>query len=558
MNTHRWERPAAGREPAAAALLAWLADPAAPRMCLVTGATGGGKSTLLAWLVAHGARPGTPQQRRIHAIAPLQGLGVRAAMWTLANQLNVTARAPGELITTLAADPRPVTIVLPDLHAAADPLALADLALGLLRLDHVRLIVETTTNSPATPHLTAVAPAVMNLDHEQWTDPERLAAWKAARDETRGPSPLPSPPSAASLDDPDLVCADDPIHVTSRYEDSQADHGGLRTAWMRAGQALIEEPKPATRALILLAALGDSADPRLQQELAALAADAHWTVRWSRVAGDVTPPWPGPALCLAAGHGVFAGKILLGDHQGIVRIVNADTAAASSRLPRPFAQTQSLAALPEGAVLTLNRAGHLEGQHSTATRTPSGFNALLDDGPTLLERIVYTMNNHLVQTPGSTLTTSANLMAVADETGTVHALWLHQPTARPKAMSLHNGPATALAALDLPGAEDSEPATLLYSGGADGRVRAWAPGRDPLATPIAERPVSVTALAAAHTSEGPALAIGWADGLIEYHLWDTGTTRTFRPGPPVRSLAATTDAGLVIGSDDMVICLRPH
>jgi hypothetical protein len=44
----KWGRPAAGREPAAAALLAWLADPEAPRLCLVTGGAGCGKSALLA------------------------------------------------------------------------------------------------------------------------------------------------------------------------------------------------------------------------------------------------------------------------------------------------------------------------------------------------------------------------------------------------------------------------------------------------------------------------------------------------------------------------------
>jgi hypothetical protein len=73
----RWARPGAGREPAAAALLGWLADPAAPALCLVTGGPGSGKSALLGWQAGHGTRPGTVPERRVHAFAPLTGLGVR-------------------------------------------------------------------------------------------------------------------------------------------------------------------------------------------------------------------------------------------------------------------------------------------------------------------------------------------------------------------------------------------------------------------------------------------------------------------------------------------------
>ncbi|MCZ0987667.1 hypothetical protein O1M54_21845 [Streptomyces diastatochromogenes] len=58
MTELQWSRPAAGREPAAAALLAWLADADAPRLCVVTGSAGSGKSALLAWLIAHGTREG--------------------------------------------------------------------------------------------------------------------------------------------------------------------------------------------------------------------------------------------------------------------------------------------------------------------------------------------------------------------------------------------------------------------------------------------------------------------------------------------------------------------
>ncbi|MGY3205335.1 hypothetical protein ACVW19_005850 [Streptomyces sp. TE5632] len=555
MTSLRWGRPSAGREPAAAALLAWLADPAAPRMCLVTGSAGCGKSALLAWLVAHGARSGTPQERRIHAVAPLQGLGVRGAVWTLANQLGVVARTPAELTAALAADRRPITIVLPDLQDAADTLVLADMAAALSRFEHVRVIVEATASSLAAARLEDQVPAVMNLDHDQWTDPERLAAWQTARNKS---VPLRTPPAehAVSLDDPEDVCAADPITVTARYESSNDEHGGLRTAWLRAGQSVLREPRPPARALAVLSALGDSADPRLKQHLTVLAADADWSLVWNRVTGDIRPPWPGPAL--ATGHEVLAGTVLAADHQGVVRIISADSARASGRLPRPFAPIRALAALPDGTVLALDIQGRLTWQHSPAVRKPSGISALLDDGPTPVQQLIDTMSNHLAQAPGRALTATSHLLAVADDAGAVHAATLHQPTDRPQTATLHEGPVTALAALDLDVSEDGTPVSLLYSGGADGHVHAWSPSRAALAPPVMQRPIPVTALAAMHTEDGPALAVGWGDGLVEHHTWNRGTTRVYHPGPPVRSLTATANGDLVVGCDDMLVCLHPR
>ncbi|MDV9192035.1 hypothetical protein R6L23_28165, partial [Streptomyces sp. SR27] len=47
-------RPVTGTEAEATALLGWLTDPEAPRLCLVTGAPGSGKTALLGWLARHG------------------------------------------------------------------------------------------------------------------------------------------------------------------------------------------------------------------------------------------------------------------------------------------------------------------------------------------------------------------------------------------------------------------------------------------------------------------------------------------------------------------------
>ncbi|MGW0082552.1 hypothetical protein [Streptomyces sp. NPDC003393] len=560
MTDRKWERPAAGREPAASALLVWLADADAPRMCVVTGSTGCGKSSLLAWLIAHGTREGTRPDRRVHAFVPLAGLTALTAAWTLAQQLSVAARTPGELVSALAADRRRTVIVLPELHAAADPAGIAELVLLLVGLAHVRLITEVRSESGEVQSLMAARPAVMDLDEARWTDPERYAAWAATQPSGRraadGSAPLTSRP-AVGLNDPAAVCAADPWQVSVRYERSERDHGGLRTAWLRAGASLTREQTAADRAVVLLAALGDDADPRIQEELADLAGGAAWRVAWRRVRGDVRPPWPGPACALAAGRGLLAGKVLVADHQGTVRLLDESGAAPVGRLPKPVPQIRALAATPEGDVLILDIQGRLHTRRSPSVPRATGLSALLEDGPTPLERLVSAATSR-PEEPSTASAVCAGLLAVGSATGRVHAfaadgqgdgLW----TVRP-----HEGGVTALAALDLPLPADGATLPLVYSGGSDGTVRAWGPGTEPLATPLRSRPCPVTALAAANTENGPVLAIGWADGLVEHHDLDgDAAVRTYRPGPPVRSLAATASGMLLVGTDDMMVCLRP-
>ncbi|MGW7361056.1 hypothetical protein ACWGI0_31690 [Streptomyces sp. NPDC054802] len=561
--TEKWARPAAGREPAAAALLAWMADDRAPRLCLVTGSGSCGKSSLLAWLVAHGTRPGTLNRRRVHAFVPLKGLGLRATAWMMADQIQLSARTPADLLQALAADPRPTTIVLPDLHACAAHDALTEFVAALLELDHIRLIVESRPESPAGGLLAAHRPAVMNLDEGQWTDPERLAAWEEHRSEASGPSPEPpdmAPPKLVDLNDPAAVTAADPIQVTTRYETSDVDHGGLRTAWLLVGQSLISADQPSTRALLLLAALGDRADPRLRSELTNLAAAAHWRLIWSRVSGDIRPPWPGPAHALAVGR-TPRTTLLIADHQGVVRIIDAADGQPMGRLPRPFQPTRTLTSLPDATVLALTAQGHLDAQRPAAPAQPTGISELLVDGTSITEQLINAVRTQLARCPGPDIAASERLLAVAEHTGAVHAFSTREPADRPRSATLHRSPVTALAAMDLDASEgtgEMEPVSLLYSGALDGEVHAWAPSKEAMPTPIAARPAPVTALAAAQTDTGPALAIAWADGHIEHHHLNSGTLRTLRPGPPVRALALTPEGSMVAGMDDMVVCLNPR
>ncbi|MFD9648787.1 hypothetical protein ACFWWN_35620, partial [Streptomyces sp. NPDC059082] len=142
-----------GTEAEAAALLGWLTDPDAPRLCLVTGAPGSGKTALLGWLAAHGARSGRTRRRTARVLVPLAGQSALGAAWTIADRLGVVARSPGDLVHALAtSEPRPAgraVLLLTDLHAAAEPAALTRLIAELAGVGRVRLVVEARSGTPA-------------------------------------------------------------------------------------------------------------------------------------------------------------------------------------------------------------------------------------------------------------------------------------------------------------------------------------------------------------------------------------------------------------------------
>ncbi|WP_381793349.1 hypothetical protein [Streptomyces niveus] len=559
MSVTKWARPAAGREPAGAALLAWLADPSAPGLCVITGGAGCGKSALLAWLVGHGTSADTERERAVHAFVPLAGLSVRGAVWTLADQLGLMARGPGEFLARLAADRRPVTIVLPDLHAAGDPDVLTELVLALDTQDHVRLVVEARSGTAFHRQLVGSGAAVMDLDEPRWTDEARRRSWHAAHGETTAPPAAERHQVAAvvELDDPAALCAADPWLVTAAFDADQEERGGLRSAWLRAGQSLCRDQEPAERALVLLTALGDAADPRLRPELDQLAAASGWQLEWSRVRGDMTPPWPGPVFAMTT-TGLPAGQTLLADRQGVLRTVDTANGAPIGRMPTLPSPPLAVCVLTRSAVLALDDQGNLGSETLPGAARPTGVAALLDDGPTPAQRLTNTLRAHLVRSSGCALCATPGVVAVGGGDGTVYAFTPGSPDEAPRTYRLHTGRVTALAAVDLPLGDDGQRVSLLYSGGADGRVRAWSPVADPQPTPVAERTSPVTALSAAHTPRGPVLAVAWAHGLVELRLLDEGETRHLWPGMAVNALALTADGSLLIGTDDRLLCLHPR
>ncbi|MCQ0002691.1 WD40 repeat domain-containing protein [Streptomyces sudanensis] len=277
--------------------------------------------------------------------------------------------------------------------------------------------------------------------------------------------------------------------MTLAYEDDPGPYGGLRAAWLRAGQALVRNGQtPAGRALALLAALPEGAAARLRAELTALAADAPWTVAGVRE-GRVT------ALTVCGG-----------------RPVETDD-------PR----TRAVACLGDGTRLALDERGRL--------RTPA------EPAPRLVAAVAATLATH----PATALAAVGDTVLTGDRMGSAHAFslsGLHQE-------SLHSGRVTALAATEGP---------RVYSGGADGTVRAWRPGGPEGGTPVvARRPHPVAALHA----RGPVLAVAWADGLVELRDPGARAVRRFRPGPAVRAVAVLPDGSLAVGTDTACIRLHP-
>ncbi|MFD4158138.1 hypothetical protein ACFWR4_35955 [Streptomyces hydrogenans] len=515
-------RPATGTEPGAGALLGWLTDPDAPRLCLVTGAAGSGKTALLGWLAAQATRGRRGRGRTERILVPLAGQGALGVAWTLANRLGVVARTPADLGHALATSEARRTgrtvLLLTDLHAAAEPDAVADLLAGLAETGRIRLVVETRTGTRA-PR--AARTTVVDLDGDA------------------GPEPLPPAPSPPDLSDPVAVCAADPLLVTTGYATApaDADQGGLRDAWLRAGQALCAADGPAGRALVLLTALADAADPRLSPALAELAAPAPWRMRWARHRGDVSPPWPGPVAVLGAtAGGPSAGLLLVGDRTGTVRLLRESDATSEGRLAhRVQGRITALAPTADGTVLLLDERGRLHTVRGTAPRPP------------YLERLTDAVSTTLSRHPGTALAAIAGSVVVGDRLGSVHAFGvtgLHQ--AAP-----HSGRVTAVTAV-----ESETP--FVCSGGADGTVRLWTPGRAPVPEPLAERRAPVVALHAAPAPGGPLVAAAWADGRVELIPAEGGRRRAFRPGPAVRAVAVTATGALLVGTDESLVCLEPY
>ncbi|MCP2313094.1 WD40 repeat domain-containing protein [Kitasatospora paracochleata] len=569
----------AGRRAAGAALLGWLDDPRAPRLCRITGSAGAGKSHLLAWLVAGGTAPDTPSAQRISAVLPADGLSVRGAVWLLGLQLGTGARTPQELLAALAADGRRTVVCVPDLDRAADPARLiAELLDPILQVPQVRMVVES-----ASPLAAVADPAVLDLDDPHWTDRERFEEWCAR--EGADPSAYPNPgralgvrpPEDAGLSeliarvpldpagdldlpaagedlltelwtaaareddlgplaaDPLLYALARPAAVTAALEGRT---GALPEAWEAAGPALIDTPDAPSRAHVLRARLlgargASPADAAAVDRLAD--APSGWSARWAR--------WePGTAAAAASGTGPHRDGWLLADATGAVRVLSAATGATLARIvvpgPKPL---RALAATAGGSLLLLDSWGGIE-LVAPAHPAPGLEPYALDEALARLRAAAGAEPSALAA--ATALPDAAP--ALGDTAGAVH--WYQDGEVWSE--RLHTGPVTALAALGLGPAGDAG-VPLLASGGFDGAVRLWGPGGEPMADPADHRPSPVAAVALGDGPAGLVVAAAWSDGLIRVRRPEQpGSRLDLRLGSQVWALSlvgGTLLAGLADG-----------
>lgn len=167
----------AGREPAAAAVMAWLMDPSCPRLCLVTGSPATGKSSLVAWVALNSLRTGGA-----HAIFSARGMPLQAATWAVAEQLALPGGGPESLVERVVSDIRPVTLILGELDECGVRMDGTEAAViierllsPLLELPHVRLLVEG--RPPTVEPLTLYPAETIDLDAPSLTTRQGFTAW---------------------------------------------------------------------------------------------------------------------------------------------------------------------------------------------------------------------------------------------------------------------------------------------------------------------------------------------------------------------------------------------
>ncbi|MGG2459804.1 WD40 repeat domain-containing protein [Streptomyces sp. RGM 3693] len=569
------------RADAGRALLDWAAttDGSLPRLCVLRGARGSGKSHLLAWLLV-----GSHADRRTtaHATVPAAGLITDAVAWEMSRQLGYGPLPPHRLLDRVAADERPLLLLVPDLHLAgrgasgdgpAGPRQIVDeLLVPLLRLPHVRAVAETGTTDLLADEV--AAPWAIDLGDAPYAGttppaatapgdapPADFASLDATVPRTAAGRPIwdQAPPSArehildaalgtddggsaarALLADPGYLVHGSPTAITAALRDSTTvTPAGLRAIWNRAAPHLSTAADDAPERAALLHAAALTTSPTLTEYLRPLAQAHPWTASWAR--HDV----PVAAHCLLPGKD---GSLLVADPLGRLCLHDPTTGERTGVLPSPATlRPYGIAAADPDTVLLFDESGPL------CPLTP-------DD-----EGMAATVLGHLAAHHGEAALTSApsrptalgscgrtGTAVVGDASGAVHLWSLAEYRPLPHTRRVHSAPVTATACLRLP--EDD--LTFVFSAALDGTIRLWETSGDPMEAPVDRRPALVTALAAADTPVGPVLAAAWNDA--ELHLWHLadGAVHTLPLLHRCNTLALSPSGRLTLGGPDGLHCLQ--
>ncbi|NUR57498.1 MAG: hypothetical protein HOV87_02120 [Catenulispora sp.] len=339
-------RPAATFDSTGRLAVSWLWDSGDRQVLLLTapddGETGDG-STLLAATLAE-LSPEMPERSRLHAQASARGLNPRVLTWILAAQLDLCADSPADLARQLAADPRPVTLLVAELDASGPgqlgwetrPIV-DELLRPLLKVPGLRLVVQTSHSGLFGTDADVLAvPAYPGID----PDPHaRLAVLgtTTVQDALMGGwlvDLCANPHIAAEANPTTLAVAATTVlnHLP----------GAVQTQIETFGQGLITTEPPSSYLLHHAAAVA-TADEELQKALephiAHLPMRAAWA-RWRPEPGLVTPDWPGAVSHLAPSAD-DPHTFLMTDRSGRTHVLDLTAGTELGRIPGPRTQSDT-------------------------------------------------------------------------------------------------------------------------------------------------------------------------------------------------------------------------
>ncbi|MFJ9180481.1 WD40 repeat domain-containing protein [Streptomyces sp. NPDC102360] len=527
-------------------LLDWVAD-GSSRLCRVTGARGSGKSHMLARFLADwGDGPGTT----VHATVPARGLDVDGTAWELGRQLGYGPQPAHRLLKRVADDPRPLLLVVPDLHLARGPeTVVGSLLAPLLRLEHVRMAIETADEALFPGEAKNIGAKNIDLRCAVFEPPQPQAGFAAL---------LASVPRTAD-GRADWVRA--PRQVCEQILDQAPDHDAVQELLSEPGfllhgsaaaiSASLTDPDspapPSLRAVWPLAAPQLSAREHGAAQraaflhTAALTRDADLATALRPLAMEYPLPtvWARSDLPVTALAALADGTVAAAAPPGTPHVLDPATGRSTGTLPAPRTARPSHMAADR---LLLDDRGTL------LPATP--------DAPVAAEIAAY--HGQAALGPRPVLPTAlgsdprATTAVIGDTQGTVHVWPLTTFRSLPRAMRLHEAPVSAATCLRL--VEDD--IDLVFSAATDGTVRLWAVGSDPMPGPIEQRPALVTALAAAGTPAGPVLATAWDDAQLHLTHVSSGRTRALPLLQQADALALTPDGLLTVGGADITYALR--
>ncbi|MCM2579852.1 ATP-binding protein [Streptomyces meridianus] len=242
-----------GRTAALRALAAWRMEwPGTPRVVVLTGSQGSGRSRLLTGflmlcdpefrkrLPLDDLDPSTvPPELPAPAVPSPEGLTAAQTLWALADHFGLSAARTEDVFTELSARDDPLTVVVPDVdragpvRAAGEPARLVrEMLKPLAATDTVRLLVDVPRELAA--EVLAGLPdgtgRIVDLDDAQWADREGLVRQAEA---------LLDPRSGA----PDLPFTTDPQARRALAESVATQAGGSCLTVQLAARCMLMQPE---------------------------------------------------------------------------------------------------------------------------------------------------------------------------------------------------------------------------------------------------------------------------------------------------------------------------